>query len=163
MSIVSAILVIAVVIIIAGTVNLFGVGNTSYNISMREAMDFVGFPLVTFTNNGNKYNFIIDTGSNNSFVSSDAVESMNVIPIDDTNSVIAYSGESEAMNSVMVILGYKESKYHAKTIVSNHLTESFKQVKSNYGVQLHGILGCDFLEKYDYVIDFNTYQIHSKK
>ena len=43
------------------------------------------------------------------------------------------------------------------------IKELFDTIKEDYGVTIHGILGTNFLDKYNYVIDFKDYIIYRKK
>jgi hypothetical protein len=44
-----------------------------------------------------------------------------------------------------------------------NLNDLFNTIKENYGVTVHGILGTNFLDKYNYVIDFKDYKLYRRK
>lgn len=129
-------------------------------ISIKESMDLVNLPVVTFENNGNKYNFILDTGANNSIIN----KYCNIISSPSTTSynVASVSGNIQSCNTVIINFNYKDFTFESLFNVLD-LNDLFNEIKKNYGVTVHGILGTNFLDKYNYVIDFKDYKIYRRK
>lgn len=164
--IIETILVIIAVCIIGLIVNCFGVGDRKPKfdtISIREAMDLCNLPVVTFTNNGKKFNFLFDTGATESHISESAIELMEFKESDSTLNVQGFTGSAEACGAKIVELGYKERKFPVELFVSSALDKAFAEIKQNLGVQIHGILGNIFFRDYGYVCDFDGLIIYSKK
>ena len=130
-------------------------------MSIRESMNLVNLPVVTFENNGNKYNFIIDTGANDSIIN-ESCEDILVTPHDTKNIVQGIIGENKKCHTVTIEFTYKNMTFDSIFNVVN-LKELFNTIKEDYGVTIHGILGTNFLDKYNYVIDFKDYIIYRKK
>ena len=57
---------------------------------------------------------------------------------------------------------YKDLSFTEEFVVSD-LDTVFSEVKKNTGVQIHGILGSKFFEKYKYIIDFKELTAHISK
>ena len=57
---------------------------------------------------------------------------------------------------------YKDMEFESDLIAQN-LEGSMDQLKEEYGVRIHGMLGADFFEKYKYVLDFKNMIAYSKK
>ena len=53
--------------------------------------------------------------------------------------------------------------FKIKLSVSNQLMDVMKTIESSTGITIHGLLGTDFLQKYNYVIDFDSLEVYSKK
>ena len=47
--------------------------------------------------------------------------------------------------------------------ISAELEETTKYIKENTGVEIHGLLGTDFLQNYKYVIDFKSLEVYARK
>lgn len=79
-----------------------------HSLSFREAMELIGIPCIVLWQNGNKYIFIIDTGSAKSHVHSKALETMDHL-MDNTKSfnVVGAGGSVMSRGLAMVRLYYK--------------------------------------------------------
>lgn len=164
--IIEAIVVILAVCIIAGIVNLIGVGDTKRkadSISLKESMDLCNMPVVTFMNNGNKFNFILDTGATESHVSVSTMSNMIGTDSGRQVHVQGFTGAAEANCSKIVDLIYKDRVFTAELFISPALDNAFAEIKQNLGVQLHGIIGSTFLREHGYVLDFYDLIAYSKK
>ena len=129
-------------------------------MSIRESMNLVNLPVVTFENSGNKYNFIVDTGANDSIIDKNCniITSTHYI----NNDIIGIEGTTRKCNTVIINFNYKNTTFETIFNVID-LSDLFNKIKENYGVAVHGILGTNFLDKYNYVIDFRDYKIYRKK
>ena len=47
------------------------------DMSFKEAMDLVDLPVITFYNNGNKFNFLLDTGATMTVIDSNVLNSLS--------------------------------------------------------------------------------------
>ena len=73
------------------------------------------------------------------------------------------SDNSSSINKIIEsTLEYKNEKFKVNLLVNNNLNSSFDTIKSNCGIQLHGILGTNFLEKYKYILDFAKLVVYHK-
>lgn len=130
-------------------------------MSIKESMDLVNLPVVTFENNGNKYNFIIDTGANDSIIN-ESCENILVTPHKSKNIVQGIIGDNKKCHTVTIEFSYKNMTFETMFNVVD-LKALFDTIKEDYGVTIHGILGTNFLDKYNYIIDFKDYVIYRKK
>ena len=46
-------------------------------ISVKESIALVSLPVITFMSNGRKLNFLLDSGSSNSFINNDSLKDTN--------------------------------------------------------------------------------------
>lgn len=137
-------------------------------ISFREALDLSGLPIITFMCGEKKLNFMLDTGSTHSHISSEVRASLTddevtETPPDNVIDVIGFTGDRQTQNSILISLKYKDTEYPAEVYVSEGLTKAFEDLKASEGIQLHGVLGNDFFNMYDYIIDFKEFIVQSKR
>ena len=57
---------------------------------------------------------------------------------------------------------YKNQQFVSDFCITD-LTQAFDNVKKESGVQIHGILGSLFFQKYKYILDFGSLIAYSKK
>lgn len=164
--IIEALITILVVVIIAMIANWFRVGDKKPKpdiISIKESMDLCNLPVVTFMNNGNKFNFVLDTGATESHVSSSAMSNMVGEASNRQINVQGFTGSAEANQGKFVDLIYKDRVFTTEIFESPALDQAFAEIKQNLGVQLHGIIGSVFLREHGYVLDFFDLIAYSKK
>lgn len=139
-----------------------------HEFSFKESLDLTNIPIITFYCGNKKLNFIVDTGSTYSHISKEVA---NTLPKDliseidsgDAISTLGFTGDREIQNSILIDLKYKDSEYPTEIYISDGLSKVFEDLKVNEGITLHGVLGNNFLNTYDYIIDFKEYIMYSKK
>lgn len=132
-------------------------------ISFREAMDLTNLPIITLVVEGNKLNFVLDTGSTSSVIDKTVVQN-NKIKYEEVHTTTLYGIEGNA-NKVSVgnfKASYKNKEYDFKATIKD-MSKPFSVLKKNTGVNLSGLLGSDFFKKYQYVLDFDSLIAYSKK
>ena len=97
----------------------------------------------------------MDTGSNLSYINSSVLPLLDHEIIDRKSSVVGFEGNEVSTGSCKITATYKRKKFEEEFSMAD-LDAAFKVIKQESGVQLHGILGSRFFEKYKYVIDFKN-------
>ena len=124
-------------------------------ISFKESMDLTELPIITLRHKNVKLNFLLDTGSNDSFISSSAFDMLGVEGTDYSTGIAGHEGVIALVSKkININLRYKKYKYAAELIVSPTLDESFAALREHNGIQIHGLLGTRFLEEHQYILDF---------
>ena len=134
-------------------------------MSLKESLDLTGIPIVTFTQENVKYNFLLDTGSDISYINSKIVDN-SAIKYDATDYKLAGFISAGGLSSsdikiINIPFEYKRTSFKESFAVLD-LTESFAQIKEENGVTLHGILGNTFFTKYGYILDFKELKFYTK-
>jgi len=109
---------------------------------------------------GSKYLcFIIDTGSTCSLIDSNVVEYFKdiVTPVDDYY-ISGIDGIKQKVDVVILPFSFEERLYKPKFCVKP-LFEAFKDIEVESGIQVHGLLGTDFLLENKWIVDFNELTI----
>lgn len=160
---VEAILIALAVVVAAFIVN--GVEDYSRHrdeMSFREAMDLAELPVVTFYQGTEKFNFLLDTGSNHSHISVEAAERIKGVPMVGSENVQGVGGAMAVDRAVNATIEYKSKSYEVLLLVGEHLSDTFRAIKETTGVQVHGILGSGFLSDNRYILDFDELIAYSR-
>lgn len=130
-------------------------------ISFKESIDLTELPVVTFCNGEKKLNFLLDTGSNNSHINSSILHFLDHIKINQKIDVIGAEGNKVNNEMCKMTIHYRNQKFEEEFIISD-LNDAFDIIKQEDGVQIHGILGNKFFEKYKYILDFKDFIAYMK-
>lgn len=152
LEIIGVVILVLVVAFIANTIDDMRKRNNS-KISFKEAMDLVELPVVTFHNGDKKLNFLLDTGSNVSYINSSIIPLLDHEKTDKEMNTIGIEGNKVSNQFCKMSVAYKNQVFEEEFSIAD-LDEAFSVVKQESGVQIHGILGSKFFERYRYVLDF---------
>lgn len=125
-------------------------------ISFKETLDLTDLPIITFNNNDIKINMLLDTGSSISLIDSSIIDKLIYTKIEGITTMFGVGGEGSPGENCIMEISHKKEVYKNIFVISD-LSGPFNTIKSESGVNLHGILGNDFFEKYKYVLDFKDY------
>ena len=150
--IVGVVILVLVIVFITNTIDDIRKRNNS-KISFKEAMDLVELPVVTFYNGDTKLNFLLDTGSNVSYINSSIIPLLVHEKTDKEMNTMGIEGNKVSNQFCKMSVTYKNQVFEEEFSIAD-LDEAFGVVKQESGVQIHGILGSKFFERYKYVLDF---------
>ena len=123
-------------------------------------MGLAGLPIIIFYQGDKKYNFLLDSGSNVSYINASS-------DIDRDTSIgnDSYVGSAGGGNACTVhnIKLYLEGQEYDHIFRATDLNGPFAEVKSSYGITLSGILGTDFFARYKYCLDFKELVCYVRK
>lgn len=159
---------VIIVVIIAIIAGLFGNAvvkennRNSNKMSFRETMDLVDLPIITFKQGNNKLNFLLDTGASSSVINKSSLEFIDYKSTDKKNYVYGSEGNKFVEEFIEMVISYKDKEYTEEFIQSD-LDKAFDNLKKDFGVNLVGILGNSFFQKYKYIIDFKEFAAYSTK
>lgn len=122
-------------------------------MSFKESMDFFNLPVVTFYQNDKKFNFLLDTGSNDCIIDSNILKEIEHEKIDEKVKLSGLEGINHTVNLCKITMSYKNTDYPFVYLIQD-LSEVFGSIKEETGLTLHGLLGSKFFNKYNYVLDF---------
>lgn len=148
--------ILLLVVLVAITINAIE-DNRKKNdskISFRESMDLTELPVVTFYNGDKKLNFLLDTGSNVSHINSSVIHLLDHTKTDQKTDTIGMEGNKVSNDICKMTVYYRNQRFEEDFIISD-LNDAFDIIKQEDGVQIHGVLGSKFFEKYRYVLDFS--------
>ena len=160
LGIVGVVILVLVIVFIINTIDDIRKRNNS-KISFKEAMDLVELPVVTFYNGDTKLNFLLDTGSNVSYINSSIIPLLVHEKTDKEMNTIGIEGNKVSNQFCKMSVTYKNQVFEEEFSIAD-LDEAFGVVKQESGVQIHGILGSKFFERYKYVLDFKELTAYIK-
>lgn len=105
----------------------------------------------------NKYLcFILDTGSTCSLIDSTVVEYFKDIvePVGDY-CISGIEGTKHKVDIITLPFNFEGQAYKPKFCV-RPLLDAFKSIEEENGIQVHGLLGTDFLLENQWIVDFRT-------
>lgn len=161
-------MVLVIIIIISAlcicfSIILYIIHPKSYNkISFKETLDLTDLPIVTFEQNGNKINFLLDTGANRSVINKAILPNYTYTELGANNTLSGLDGIKRVVDNINMNINYGDAVFEETFQVSD-LSPVFDSIKQETGATLHGILGNAFFQKYKYVIDFNSLMFYSRK
>ena len=91
--------------------------------------------------------------SGNGFVKILKKQDLKYDEIELSNTTIGFGGEATHTRGCNMEIKYKKLSFK-DTFIIMESDEVFTALKQGYGVQVHGILGSKFFDRYSYVIDF---------
>lgn len=122
-------------------------------VSFAEAMDLVDLPIITVQNNNTKLNLLLDTGSNSSYISPAVLHNLDYEKFELSNTTVGFGGGATHTQGCNMKIKYKKLTFEDDFIIMQS-DDVFSTIKQQCGVQVHGILGSKFFDRYSYVIDF---------
>lgn len=164
--ILNAILALAGVAAVASVVNLIDRKKGGTKIIPMEIQLPGNLPIIALSSNGNTLNFLLDSGSNISHICSEYYDSLNAELLgtyengEVTGLGATNTGITMCRATLSDVLG---NEYKVNLSVSPQLTTVANNIEKSTGVRIHGLLGMDFLKKYNYVMDFEALEVYSKK
>ena len=122
-------------------------------MSFKESMDLTELPVVTFMVDGVKVNFLLDTGSNVSYINETLLPTLKHTPLDSVSRTVGIEGNIFDNKHCVLHLTYKEFEFKSIFAVAN-IDNAFNALKKENGINIHGLLGSKFFQEYNYVFDF---------
>lgn len=130
-------------------------------ISFKESLDLTDLPVITLKQGNKKVNFLLDTGSTKSVILPSVVETLEHEDTDEVGTIYGMEGNAIETKYVNIDLMYNYITYNEKFQIVD-MSAAFDNIKQSTGVNIHGILGNSFFEKYGYVIDFQELVAYGK-
>lgn len=159
---ISTLILASIVIFIAYKITQKMNKKDNEGFSFKQGLDLTGLPIITVKIDNKKLNFLLDTGSNQSLIDVSEIVNLKHQIVAPEGSTMKMNGEIEDTMTVLVDLEYGFTLYEEVELVVMDLSYSFNEVKRQDGVQLHGIIGSNFFDKYDYILDYKEYLAYPK-
>lgn len=122
-------------------------------ISFKEGLDLTELPIVTFYQGSKKLHFLLDTGSNISYINKAVLDSVEAEDCGEKSNTFGVEGNGVETHHYLMKIGYKDQEF-VEVFGALDLSASFGAIEKESGIKLHGILGNRFFERYKYILDF---------
>lgn len=155
-------IVASLLVVAFGSLKNNSESNSTYDkMSFRETMDLCELPIVTFTNNGIKLNFLLDTGCSTSVIHKEVLDNLDYTDSNMVGEIYGMEGNKQSTFYINMNISYKDKDYEESFQVVD-MSAPFGHLKAEHGVNLHGILSSSFFEKYKYVLNYDELVAYSK-
>ena len=127
--------------------------------SISYGLEHTGLPLILVEVKDKYLSFILDTGSTCSLIDSTVVEYFkNIVePVGDYY-INGIEGTEHKVDMITLPFTFEGQTYKPKFCVKP-LLNAFKGIEDESGIQIHGLLGTDFLLENQWIIDFKELKI----
>lgn len=131
-------------------------------ISFKAGYDLTELPIISLYQDGKTFNFLLDTGSNDSIIDSNVLDKIQYALSDRQSELYGMEGKPQKVDCCSITLSYGNDHYTYEYVICD-MKEAFSRIKAESGVTLHGIIGSKFFNAYKYVLDFESLIAYSKK
>lgn len=138
-------------------------GKSTDTMSFMESMNLVDLPVVTFFQENNRFNFLLDTGSTSCVINKSVLSKLDYkVKSRGSSTLMGMDGIKHDVDTCEISLFYKEKEYTFDYLIQD-MSAPFDNIKQTSGVVVHGILGSKFFNKFKYVLDFKELIAYSKQ
>ena len=122
-------------------------------ISLQVSIFKVGLPLLIVKAQAKNLCFLLDTGSNINVLDERVAEFFRLPAGSTQHRQFGIDGTLQITDVVKLTFSLEEREYKADFSVMD-LSSAFGKVEEESGIQIHGLLGCSFMEQQKWVLDF---------
>lgn len=113
----------------------------------------VGLPLLIVKAQAKNLCFLLDTGSNINVLDRRVAGFFQLSGGTDKQRQFGIDGELQTTDVVELAFSLEEQEYKANFSVMD-LSSAFGKIEEESGIQIHGLLGCSFMEQQKWILDF---------
>ena len=121
-------------------------------LSFAATLEELNLPIVTLMNNGQSFNFLIDTGASVSIIDSRALNALEHTKLSKEGTSYGIDGNIINSSYVEVDLFYKDVKFSEEFQVLR--MNAFDNIQETNHISLVGILGSSFLNENKFTVNF---------
>lgn len=122
-------------------------------ISLQVSIFKVGLPLLIVKAQAKNLCFLLDTGSNINILDRRVADFFRLPAGSTQHRQFGIDGTLQITDVVKLTFSLEEQEYKADFSVMD-LSSAFGKVEEESGIQIHGLLGCSFMEQQKWVLDF---------
>ena len=115
----------------------------------------MGLPLLIVKVQAKNLCFLLDTGSNINVLDKKVAEFFRLPAGSAQHRQFGIDGTLQTTEVVKLTFSLEEREYNADFSVMD-LSSAFGKVEEESGIQIHGLLGCSFMEQQKWVLDFKS-------
>ena len=127
--------------------------NENNKILLQQSLIQVGLPLLIVKAQAKNLCFLLDTGSNINVLDKRVAEFFRLPAGSTQHRQFGIDGTLQITDVVKLTFSLEEREYKADFSVMD-LSSAFGKVEKESGIQIHGLLGCSFMEQQKWVLDF---------
>ena len=137
--------------------------NNSYlAFSFSKGFISPNIPIATFNQENKELNFIIDTGSDDNVIDKEALKDIKYEMVEHEGTLAGVGGVYQ-VGACNITFTLGDDTFTTKFLISEHLQEAFNNLREAHAIQLHGMLGSNFLRSNNIVLNFNNLTAYNQK
>ena len=125
--------------------------NENNKILLQQSLIQVGLPLLIVKAQAKNLCFLLDTGSNINVLDKRVAEFFQLSGGTAQQQQFGIDGTLQTTDVVKLTFSLEEREYKADFSV---ISSAFGKVEEESGIQIHGLLGCSFMEQQKWGLDF---------
>lgn len=129
--------------------------NMHHNHFFQYSLSQTGLPLLIVKAQAKNLCFLLDTGSNINVLDRRVAEFFQLSGGTAKQRQFGIDGELQTTDIVELAFSLEEQEYKANFSVMD-LSSAFGKVEEESGIQIHGLLGCSFMEQQKWILDFEN-------
>lgn len=129
-------------------------GNIELRIPFQHFQRTTGLPLLIVKAQDKNLCFLLDTGSNINVLDRRVANFFHLTANDTKQRQFGIDGLIQISDAVEFSFSLDEHEYTATFSVLD-LSNAFGKVEEESGIQIHGLLGCSFMEQHKWILDFD--------
>lgn len=130
-----------------------------FRFSFEDTMGKADLPIVSFTQDGKCFKFLIDSGASISVLNSSSLANIECIELGEKQKIYGIDGNNVDVSLVGVKLYSQNHKFVEIFQVCE--VPGLDNIKKDDGIEVVGILGNSFLKRYSFIIDFKRLAAYS--
>lgn len=127
--------------------------------SFEDTIDKADLPIVSFTQNGKHFKFLIDSGASISVLNSTSLSELECIELGEQQKIYGIDGNNVDVSLVGIKLYSQNHKFVEIFQVCD--VPGLDNIKRDDGIEVAGILGNSFLKRYRFILDFGKLKAYS--
>lgn len=134
-----------------------------FAVSFKQGFVSPNIPIATFHQGDKDITFILDSGSDNNVIDSEAVKGFVHKKVE-SNDAIHLSGVGGSKDTEKCSLSFEcEEETYTTDFLITDIKDAFELIKKEHGFTLHGILGSNFLREHNIILDFKNLAAYNKQ
>lgn len=121
-----------------------------------------GLPVITLSNDGKEFNFLVDTGANLSLINETHLEDLKYSKVTGRGTLFGMEGQVQMVEYITANLAHNKDNFEVKFQVVN-MDSAFDRIEKAHGILLHGVLGTEFLEEHKGMVNFIEHKLKYEK
>lgn len=130
-----------------------------FKFPFKDTIGKVGLPVVSFEQNGNSFNFVIDSGADSSVLNTSYLTKLDYVDLKGNRFIYGIDG-----NQVQVsFIGVKLSSQNHEFVEAFQVLDvpGLKNIEQAHNIEIAGILGSTFLKRYGFLIDYKKLKAYT--